>query len=69
MDMQLLSADEGRSLLLKAAAKLGGMTALAQRLGVKARALEPFLEGRQRITEGLYLAAVGVLEAQRGPAA
>lgn len=64
------SAEEGRALLLKAAAKLGGMSALALRLGVKARALEPFLEGRQRVTEGLYLAAVGiVLEAPGGPAA
>ena len=56
------SADVARKVLVQAAERLGGMEALATRLGITAGALRLYLMGSEPVPQKLFLRVVDVLQ-------
>jgi hypothetical protein len=57
----VVPGEAGRRLLERAAEKVGGLDALAERIGLNARALKLCIDGREPIPEALYLRAVDIV--------
>lgn len=51
----------GRQLLSRAAAKLGGVEALSERLGIGHRILRHYIEGKEPVPDSVLLRAIDVL--------
>ena len=51
----------GRHILAKAAAKVGGVEVLAERLGLSTRLVNAYITGRERVPDVLLLRAIDVV--------
>lgn len=62
-----INTDVGRKALVQAAEQLGGMEALATRLGLSIGALRVYLMGSEPVPEQLFLRIVDVLQPSLRP--
>ena len=51
----------GRRVLARAAAKLGGIEPLAERLGISQRLLQYYISGREPVPDSLFLRAIDII--------
>jgi DNA-binding transcriptional regulator YdaS (Cro superfamily) len=60
-------SDVSRQILARAAAEVGGVEALASRLGVSPRVVEHYISGHELVPDGLLLQVIDVVLDGRPP--
>ena len=63
----MAGSDGSRQILARAAAKLGGVGALASKLGVSPRVVEHYISGHELVPDGLLLQVIDVVLDGRPP--
>ena len=63
----MAGSDVSRQILARAAAKLGGVEALASRLAVSPRIVEHYISGHELVPDGLLLQVIDVVLDGRPP--